>query len=164
VFAALGNIVWSASLPGVLTGSQIPHFCGPAGISYGAAIDAWQAAALIASGGGLFAEDEGALVAESFGRGAEGGAGASSTYVDLTKGGSVLNIGTDATNTEFSQTLSSSGWTVRSSADGAVQIFEKDGARYVLRSNAGSYSGWTADYYPAGSSNITLKLRLGYTP
>jgi hypothetical protein len=89
VFAALGNIVWSASLPGVLTGSQIPHFCGPAGISYGAGLDAWQAAALIASGGGLFAEDEAALVAESLGRGGAAEGGTSLTAGDLS--GDVLS-------------------------------------------------------------------------
>lgn len=91
-----------------------------------------------------------------------GTARAARRYVDLTKGGSIRNIGTDATRQEFSDILAGNGWASRVSQDRAVQIFEKDGARYVLRSNADSYSGWTADYYAEGASRVTLKLRLGY--
>jgi hypothetical protein len=96
--------------------------------------------------------------------GAEKLIGESRTYVDLTRGGSVRNIGTDATHSEFTDTLTSSGWISRTSKDGAVQILQKDGAKYVLREKAGSYSGWSADFTPAGSSDVALKIRLGYQP
>ncbi len=72
------------------------------------------------------------------------------------------NVGTSATHTEFADNLIAGGWSVRKSADGVVQIFEKDGARYVLRDKADSYGGWSADYYASGSTTITLKVRLGY--
>jgi hypothetical protein len=90
------------------------------------------------------------------------GVGEARTYLNLTRGGSIRNIGTNASHTEFAQTLTAEGWSARTSADGAVQIFEKDGARYVLRNKAASYGGWTADFYASGSSKITLKLRLGH--
>jgi hypothetical protein len=96
--------------------------------------------------------------------GAADESGAASTYIDLTRAGSIRNIGTDTTNTEFADTLTSNGWTSSVSKDGAVQIFEKNGAKYVLRQKADSYSGWTADFTPAGSARITLKIRLGYAP
>jgi hypothetical protein len=86
----------------------------------------------------------------------------SSTYIDVTLGGSIRNIATSVTETEFADTLDANGWTSSISKDGAVQIFEKDGAKYVLREYAGSYSGWSADFTPSGSSDVTLKLRLGY--
>ncbi len=86
----------------------------------------------------------------------------SRTYVDLTRGGSIRNVGTNATHTEFAETLTQSGWASRVSSDGAVRIFEQNGARYVLRQQAGSYSGWSADFTPAGSAGTTLKLRLGF--
>jgi len=88
--------------------------------------------------------------------------GAANSYIDLTSGGSIRNIGTDATNTEFADTLASNGWTSSVSQNGAVQIFQKDGAKYVLREYAESYSGWTADFTPDGSTRATLKIRLGY--
>lgn len=91
-------------------------------------------------------------------------AGEARTYIDLTRGGSIRNVGTDATHSELTNMLTGNGWTSRVSKDGAVQIFEKNGAKYVLRNNAGSYSGWTADFTPAGSTDVTLKLRLGYAP
>lgn len=83
------------------------------------------------------------------------------TYIDLTRGGSVQNVGTDTTHGEFAKTLTENGWVSQMSKDGTVQIFQKDGAKYVLRAQAGSYAGWTADYTPAGSPDITLKIRLG---
>jgi hypothetical protein len=86
----------------------------------------------------------------------------SRTYVDLTRGGSIRNVGTNATHAEFAETLTQNGWAPRVSSDGAVQIFEQNGARYVLRQQAGSYSGWSADFTPAGSASTTLKLRLGF--
>lgn len=94
--------------------------------------------------------------------GAEELIGGARTYVDLTRGGSVRNIGTNATHTEFGEALKSGGWTSRVSKDGAVQIFEKDGAKYVLREKADSYSGWTGEFTPAESPSSTLKIRLGY--
>ena len=86
----------------------------------------------------------------------------SSTYIDLTLGKSVANVGTNVTDTELADTLTGNGWTSTLSQDGKAQIFAKNGARYVLRENADSYSGWTADFTPAGASKTALKIRLGY--
>ncbi len=88
--------------------------------------------------------------------------GGARSYRDLTKGSSIRNIGTNATHREFADSLAKGGWSSRRSADEAVQIFQKDGARYVLRNKADSYGGWTADFYRQGSSKITHQLRLGY--
>jgi hypothetical protein len=42
-------------------------------------------------------------------------------------------------------------------------MFEKDGAKYVLRDkNSSNYAGWTADFTPAGSKKHVLEIRLGY--
>jgi len=87
--------------------------------------------------------------------------GESQTYVDQTVGGSVRNVGTSSTHEEFADTLTNNGWTSRTSGDGQVQIFTKDGAKYVLRENASSYDGWSADFTPADSPRVTLKIRLG---
>jgi hypothetical protein len=87
------------------------------------------------------------------------------TYVDRTRGGSIRNVGTDATHSEFADTLTSGGWTSRTSSDGVMQIFQKDGAKYVLRSkNSSGYPGWTVDFTPAGAKQHILEIRLGYTP
>ncbi len=86
----------------------------------------------------------------------------SRTYVDLTRGGPIRDMGTNATNSEFAETMTQNGWASRVSSDGAVQISRQNGARYVLRQQAGSYSGWSADFTPAGSASTTLKLRLGF--
>lgn len=89
--------------------------------------------------------------------------GISRSYVDITKGrSSIRNIGTDARHTEFSETLTAGGWSSRTVGNGKATLFEKDGARYSLREQAGSYGGWTAEYTPAGATSQTLKIRLGY--
>jgi hypothetical protein len=91
--------------------------------------------------------------------------GLSNTYVDITKGSSIGNVGTDATHDGFAANLSNGGWTSSASKDGAVQIFQRGGAKYVLRSkNSSGYPGWTADFTPAGSTQHMLEIRLGYTP
>ena len=87
--------------------------------------------------------------------------GESQTYIDQTTGGSIKNIGTSSTHTEFADTLTNNGWIAQTSKDGTVQIFTKDGAKYVLREKAASYAGWPADFTPAGSPRATLKIRLG---
>jgi RHS repeat-associated protein len=82
-------------------------------------------------------------------------------YRDLTRPGSRFpNRGVDLTRSEFEQNLGAAGWSSRTSADGKVTIFEKNGARYVVRDNATSTGGPTADYYRPGSSDISLKIRL----
>lgn len=86
------------------------------------------------------------------------------SYVDLTKPGSIRNVGTDISHTDFANNLGAAGWASRSSKDGSVLILERGGAKYTLRSKADSYAGWTAEFFPAGSSSATLKIRLGYTP
>ncbi|HVK26542.1 MAG TPA: RHS repeat-associated core domain-containing protein [Actinokineospora sp.] len=93
------------------------------------------------------------------------GLGSSSTYIDLTRGNSIRNIGTNVTHTEFAENLTNSGWASRMSKDGSVQIFVNGGAKYILRSkNSSGYPGWTADFTPTGSKGHTLEIRLGYTP
>jgi uncharacterized protein RhaS with RHS repeats len=90
--------------------------------------------------------------------------GAARSYIDITKGGSIRNVGTDATHTEFGESLMKGGWAAKTSQDGQVQMFQKDGAKYVLRERAGSHGGWTADFTPSGASDVALKIRLGYRP
>jgi hypothetical protein len=46
----------------------------------------------------------------------------SQTYVNLTQGGSVQNVGTDAAHEEFADQLIESGWSSQVSQDGGVQI------------------------------------------
>ena len=41
--------------------------------------------------------------------------------------------------------------------------YQKDGARYFLRSKAKSVEGWTADYYRTGSKHPDIEIRLGKT-
>jgi RHS repeat-associated protein len=87
-------------------------------------------------------------------------AGASSQYQDITKGGSVRNVQTDVKRADFESNLSANGWKRSTSKDGLTTIFEKDGARYVVRDNAKSTGTPTADYYAPGSGDITLKIRM----
>lgn len=104
-------------------------------------------------------------VAAKYGDDVIEGIGDARSYVNLTKGGSIRNVGTNTTHTEFAETLTSGGWISRTSKDGAVQIFQRDGAKYVLRSkNSSGYAGWNADFTPAGSTRHTLEIRLGYVP
>lgn len=90
--------------------------------------------------------------------------GDSCTLVDLTSGGSIPNVGTDVTHTDFAATLKSEGWAPRPIGPGGrFTMFEKDGAKYVLRDkNSSNYKGWTADFTPAGSKKHVLEIRLGY--
>jgi hypothetical protein len=83
-----------------------------------------------------------------------------SEYLDVTKGASVANRATNVTRTEVEQSLTESGWVQSISKDAKVSIFEKDGARYVVREGARSTGGPTVDYYKAGSRSIDLKIRL----
>ncbi|MGH3248465.1 MAG: hypothetical protein ACRDOI_19985 [Trebonia sp.] len=104
---------------------------------------------------------EGGAVADEVGGSTDDLPGESESYIDRTTGGSTRNIGTSTTHTEFGDALTGNGWSVRTSQDGTVQIFTKDGAKYILREKAGSYDGWSADFTPVGSSRVTLKIRLG---
>ncbi|MBW9207143.1 HINT domain-containing protein [Mumia sp. zg.B17] len=104
-------------------------------------------------------------VAAKYGDDAIEGIGDARTYIDLTKPSSIRNVGTNASHTEFADNLTGAGWASRTSKDGAVQIFQRDGAKYVLRSkNSSGYAGWTADFTPAGLTRHTLEIRLRYTP
>lgn len=87
--------------------------------------------------------------------------GPNSKYDRATKGRSVENRSTDVGQSEFKQNLRHNGWKESTSKDGQTTIFEKDGARYVVRDNARSTGGPTADYYQSGSSSINVKIRLG---
>jgi hypothetical protein len=105
------------------------------------------------------------VAAESAAGAAERLLGEPHMYVDLTRGGAIRNVGTDATHSEFADKFTSSGWTSRTSSDGVVQIFQKDWAKYVLRSkNSSGCQGRTADFTPAGAKQHILEIRLGYTP
>jgi RHS repeat-associated protein len=136
---------------------------------FGAGFSALRTAAFV----GSLADGEGelALVArlgiketQAAKAGEEGLEGLSRSYIDIAKGGSIRNVGTNATHTEFAGGLTGAGWASRTSKDGAVQIFSKDGAKYVLRERAGSHAGWTADFTASGASDVTLKIRLGHRP
>jgi len=87
--------------------------------------------------------------------------GPNSEYVRKTKGRSVENRSTNVGKNEFKRNLRESGWKESVSKDGQSTIFEKDGARYVVRENARSTGGPTADFYKANSSSIDVKIRLG---
>ena len=87
--------------------------------------------------------------------------GPNSKYDRTTKERSVENRKTNVGRAEFEKNLRDGGWKESKSADGKVTIFEKDGARYVLRDNAKSTGGPTADFYNSGSSSVNLKIRLG---
>jgi hypothetical protein len=83
-----------------------------------------------------------------------------SDYIDLTKPNSLPNRGTNVTRAEFEENLSATGWTKAVSKDGQASIYTKDGARYVVRDDAKSTGGPTADFYQPGSKGIDLKIRL----
>ena len=86
--------------------------------------------------------------------------GSQSKYEDTTKGNSVPNKTTDVSRADFERNLTNDGWTKRMSADGKATIYEKDGARYVVRDNASSTGKPTADFYRPGSGEIGLKIRM----
>jgi len=90
------------------------------------------------------------------------GADKASKYEDITSAGSrYINKSTDVTKAEFGENLVKNGWTKSLSKDGKTIIYQKDGAKYVLRDGAKSTGGPTADYYKAGSKSIDIKIRLG---
>lgn len=85
-----------------------------------------------------------------------------SKYEEATSSGSrFINRIADVTKSDFEKNLSGSGWRQTVSKDGKVSIFEKDGAKYVVRDGAKSTGGPTADFYKAGSKSIDVKIRLG---
>ncbi len=89
--------------------------------------------------------------------------GLSDEYIDITaKGSRVRNVQTNVSRSSFEQQLLDSGFdrTVLASNQNVV-AYELDGARYVVRNAATSTGGPTADFYPAGLSEFTLKIRLG---
>ena len=94
---------------------------------------------------------------------AKAAVGESRTYIDLTAGGSIRNVGTSATRDEFIDSLIAGGWVAKPTSNPGVMLYVKDGARFSLRDFAGSYTGWTAEYIPLGASSAVLKIRLGYT-
>jgi RHS repeat-associated protein len=84
----------------------------------------------------------------------------SSSYVNITSPSSgVTNIATNVSKADFEATLSSNGWQKSVSKDGAAANFTKAGAKYSVRNSP--KNGPTADFYKAGSTKITLKIRLG---
>lgn len=81
-------------------------------------------------------------------------------YKDVTKPRSKPNVETDVTREEFEKELKDDKWEEVPSKDGKAISYKKDGAEYVVRDNAKSTGGPTADYYKPNSDNIDLKIRL----
>lgn len=83
-----------------------------------------------------------------------------SEYTDITVGRSTRNIETDVGKAEFEANLRDNGWEQTLTKDGKSDIFTKDGNRYGVRdqSNEGRP---TADYFPTGAEQATVKIRLG---
>jgi len=89
-------------------------------------------------------------------------AGLADDYVDITaKGSRVRNVQTTVSRSSFERNLIEAGYkpTVVSSGRNVVS-YELNGTRYVVRDAATSTGGPTADFYPPGSSSVTLKIRL----
>ena len=89
-------------------------------------------------------------------------AGLADDYIDITaKGSRVRNVQTSVGRSSFEQDLLDSGYQATVVSPGKnVVAYELNGARYVVRDTATSTGGPTADFYPAGSSSFTLKIRL----
>jgi hypothetical protein len=88
-------------------------------------------------------------------------AGLADDYVDITRKGSVRNVQTSVTRPSFEQNLIDAGYKPTVAPTGPnVVTYELNGARYVVRDAAKSTGGPTADFYPAGSKDFTLKIRL----
>ncbi|WP_261801623.1 polymorphic toxin-type HINT domain-containing protein [Streptomyces sp. ISID311] len=83
-----------------------------------------------------------------------------SQYEDTTEPKARMkNVRTDVGPTEFGENLEANGWT-RLERGPNIE-YQKDGARYFLRSKAKTVEGWTADYYRPGSKKADTKIRLG---
>ncbi|MGB8417920.1 DUF6531 domain-containing protein [Paraburkholderia sp.] len=82
-----------------------------------------------------------------------------SEWTEITEGSSVRNVETDVSKAEFEANLRNEGWTQTLSKDGKTDIFTKGDLKYTVRehSNAG---GPTAEYFPPGAKQGTLKIRL----
>ncbi|MHB9053631.1 MAG: RHS repeat-associated core domain-containing protein, partial [Thermoleophilia bacterium] len=83
------------------------------------------------------------------------------TYEDVTVGRSVSNVATNVTRAEFERNLFDSGWTRSVSSDGKAVNYTLGGAKYSVRDVASTWAGSTADYYPPGSYDTTLEIRMG---
>jgi hypothetical protein len=85
--------------------------------------------------------------------------------IDTTdRGAGMANYDTYLTRSEFESELSQLGWTKKSSLDGKVVIYTKDGAKYIVRDFSDSTDGPTAEFFhPFRNRNRTkadMKLRL----
>jgi hypothetical protein len=81
-------------------------------------------------------------------------------WKDTTKPGSIPNNETDLTREEFEENLRSNGWKHAQQGKGkVVDEYSKNGARYIVRNDAKSTKGPTADYYAPGNDDITHKIR-----
>jgi hypothetical protein len=88
--------------------------------------------------------------------------GLADDYIDITaKGSRVRNVQTSVNRSSFEQNLIDSGYQPTVVGQGKnVVSYELNRTRYVVRDAATSTGGPTADFYPAGSSSFTLKIRL----
>jgi len=83
--------------------------------------------------------------------------------IDTTDAGTGMpNYKVDLSRSEFESLLTEQGWTKEPTEDWKAMIYRKDGAKYVVRDDAKSTKGPTADFYhPSGTGKkIDMKLRL----
>ena len=77
---------------------------------------------------------------------------------DATRPGSVPNIQTDVSKTEFESNLVNNGFSQSTSKDGKVNVFIKEDQKYTTRNFSESTNGPTAESYSGGE--LTSKIRL----
>lgn len=80
-------------------------------------------------------------------------------YKNVTKGKSIHNRELNITKREFELNLRVSGWKESTSKDGKVNIYTKNGAKYITR-NFSKSGPPTAEYTPKGKKDPTVKYRL----
>lgn len=105
-----------------------------------------------------------AAVAAEVASAEEGEAGVTSAYVDTTDQGALItNITTDVNPENFVQNLEQNGYQQTSvSADQQATVYTgPNGNTYTVRPSSSAPGGQAADFTPAGSPNMTLKINLG---
>lgn len=83
-----------------------------------------------------------------------------SKYEKSTEGRSLPNRDVNLTTSQFRENLRENGWSEYVRPDGAGVELSKNGARYFIRGYSRSRGVPTVDFYPAGRSDIAVKIRL----